>query len=157
MAGETEKVRFLSVERRESFGFKFFKDKEGEHEGVPVVDIIMKPTSIFIAQLVDPLRLTFERNEPRRLKVMQGRLPVRRAKTDPPKKRSDWRALDGYMVLTYEEAAPATPGEEPAMGAGADAFAAPTPTTGAANGRQAKEPAPPAPKGKTAPPKSQKK
>ncbi|MGZ3658160.1 MAG: hypothetical protein ACXVCS_21570, partial [Bdellovibrionota bacterium] len=58
MKGETVRIRYLSIERLETIGFKFFKDIERTLNGKPVIDIVMKPSSFFIAALVDPIRIS---------------------------------------------------------------------------------------------------
>lgn len=97
MAGEAVKTRFLVLERQDSFGFKFFKDKERELNGVAVVDFILKPSSIFIAAVAPHIRVTAEKAPPHRTVEMQGVLPVRVPEKFPPQKRSDYRALDGLL------------------------------------------------------------
>lgn len=104
MAGEAVKTRFLVLERQDSFGFKFFKDKERELDGVPVVDFILKPSSIFIAAVAPNIRITAEKAPPHRTVEMEGVLPVRVAEVFPPKKRSDYRALDGLLKFDAAKA-----------------------------------------------------
>jgi len=108
-AGDSVFVRFLFAERQDSIGFKFFKDEERDYNGTPAVQVVMKPSSFIIAALAPSILLTVEKNPPNRLLEMRGRLPIRRALKDPPEKRSDWRAIDGRVVLSYrplEETAP---------------------------------------------------
>lgn len=100
-AGDTIKFRFLLAERLDTIGFKLFTDKETIRNGVPVIDIIMKPSSIIIAALTNPLRFTVEKNEPHRILETFGRLPIRTSKPNPTK-RSDWHAIDAMMELNYE-------------------------------------------------------
>lgn len=101
--GETLKVRFLLLERQESIGFKFYKDKEHNFKGKDAVDILMRPTSIFIAQLVPKIRFTFEKAAPHRLIESVGRTPIRVPEVPNPKRRKDYRALDGRMEWEYLE------------------------------------------------------
>jgi hypothetical protein len=99
MAKETVRTRFLLVERQESIGFKFFLDKEVEWRGRPAIQVKMKPSSIIIAALVDPIIITVDKAPPHKLLEMQGRLPLRYAKKNPPKSRNDWRAIDARLVM----------------------------------------------------------
>ncbi len=97
MAGKEVRVRFLVVEELDSFGFKFFKDKENEKD----VEIIMKPSSFFIAAFVPEIRITVEKSSLHRIVKAHGRLPVRKAKVNPPKSRKDLKALDGIIEFAY--------------------------------------------------------
>jgi hypothetical protein len=95
--GDTVKVRYLAIERLETIGFKFFKDTERTLNGKAVVDFLMKPSSIFIAALVDPIRITVSKEAPHYLVESDGRLPIRVAKKQPPDGRSDWKAIDARV------------------------------------------------------------
>lgn len=97
MRGDTVKTRFLVLERQDNFGFKFFKDKERELNGVAVVDFILKPSSMFIAAVAPKIRITAEKAAPHRTVEMDGILPVRVPEKFPPRKRSDYHALDGLL------------------------------------------------------------
>jgi hypothetical protein len=97
MKGDTVKTRFLVLERQDSYGFKFFKDEERELNGMAVVDFILKPSSIFIAAVAPKIRITMEKAAPHRTVEMDGILPVRVPEKFPPRKRSDYRALDGLL------------------------------------------------------------
>lgn len=107
MKGETTHVRYLAIERCETIGFKFFKDKEYTQDGKPVVDILMKPSSFFIAALVDPIRFTFTKEEKPRMIRVVGRTPIRWPKNHPPKNRGDWRAIDARIEMDPPKEAPA--------------------------------------------------
>ncbi len=102
MKDESVYVRFLLLERQESIGFKFFKERDLEYAGKPAVELILKPSSFIIAALAPKIRLIVEKNPPHRLFEMRGRLPVRVAKKNPPTKRGDWRAIDGRLVMEYK-------------------------------------------------------
>lgn len=97
MSGDTLHTRYLVVERLETIGFKFFKDGERVFRGRPVVDILMKPSSIFIAMLVKPARLTMLKESPHWLVETEGRTPIRVPKQKPPRKRGDWMAIDARV------------------------------------------------------------
>ena len=96
---ETIKARFLSVEMKDNFGFKFFKNKEYNQAGKDIVEITMKPSSFFIALLVPKIFLRFEKNPPHKLVEIMGRYPVRVPEVFPPQKRSDYHAINGRMEL----------------------------------------------------------
>lgn len=95
--GQTVKVRYLSIERLETIGFKFFKNTERILNGRAVVDFVMKPSSIFIAALVDPIRITVAKDAPHDLVESDGRLAIRVAKREPPQGRGDWKAIDARV------------------------------------------------------------
>lgn len=107
-ADESVKIRILLLERQDSVGFKLFKDKDRELKGKPAVDIVMKPSSIFIAAVAPSFRVTVEKESPHRLLEIVGRLPVRMPKVNPPQKRSDWKAIDARVEMDYSA------GESPA-------------------------------------------
>lgn len=52
--GDTIKVRFAVIDRRESFGFKLYKDRELKVGGKDCVAITLKATNPFVALVVDP-------------------------------------------------------------------------------------------------------
>jgi hypothetical protein len=116
-ADESVKIRILLLERQDSVGFKLFKDKDRDYKGKPAVDVVMKPSSIFIAAVAPSFRVTVEKESPHRLLELEGRLPVRMPKVNPPKKRGDWKAIDARVEMDYsspEDAAPSpSPGEAP--------------------------------------------
>jgi hypothetical protein len=97
LKGETVNVRYLSIERLETIGFKFFMQAERTLNGKAVVDFLMKPSSIFIAALVDPIRITVAKDAPHNLVESDGRLAIRVTKKDPPEGRSDWKAIDARV------------------------------------------------------------
>jgi hypothetical protein len=97
MKDESIKVRYLAIERTDTIGFKFFKDQERVLNGKPVVDILMKPSSFFIAALVSPVRITMLKDAPHWIVETNGRTPIRVPKTQPPVKRSDWKAIDARV------------------------------------------------------------
>jgi hypothetical protein len=101
MAGDSVKVRFLLLERLDTIGFKFFKDGERTVNGKEAVDIVMKASSIFIAALAPKIIITVEKAFPHRILETSGRLPVRRAKVEPPKSRKDYKAIDGRLNFEY--------------------------------------------------------
>lgn len=97
MKGDSLHVRYLAIERLETIGFKFFKDEERTLRGKAVVDILMKPSSFFIAALVSPIRITMLKDAPHTLIETEGRTPIRLPKVNPPAKRGDWKAIDARV------------------------------------------------------------
>ena len=59
MKGESESFRYAVLDRKETVGFKFFKEDEEVRTGRAVVHFIMKPTSFVIAALVDPVHFYY--------------------------------------------------------------------------------------------------
>lgn len=97
MAGDELKVRYLAIERLETIGFKFFKDKERTLNGREVVDILMKPSSIFISALVSPIRISVTKAAPHAIVESSGRTPIRLSEKKPPTSRGDWKAIDARV------------------------------------------------------------
>jgi len=94
MAGDTIKVRFGVLDRRETVGFKYFKYENLRFQQKPAVVIKMKPSSFFIAALVDPLYLTFS-PDGQKLLAIKGR-------TRPKiKKNGKWKDLDAETLYLY--------------------------------------------------------
>ncbi|CAN5526171.1 hypothetical protein BH10BDE1_BH10BDE1_15070 [soil metagenome] len=98
--GDTVKARLAVLDRMETVGFQFRKDSERQVDGVPVVILKMKPSSLVISALVDPLFFTFTADG-KQLMDLSGRANV---KVLVDGKLKDF---DGYTVYTYPSAAPA--------------------------------------------------
>lgn len=96
VSGETIPIRLLVVDRGETVGFKFFKIEETTYQEKPAITVKMKPSSIVIAALVDPLIFTFEKDADHKLLEVNGRVL--------PKKRVDgeWADLDAVTVCQYQ-------------------------------------------------------
>jgi hypothetical protein len=94
MAGDSVASRFAALDRRETVGFKFFKEKDVDHSGKPAVQIKMKPSSFVIAAIVKPLLFTFDKGT-KRLVELNGRAL--------PKQNVDgkWKDLDADLVYKY--------------------------------------------------------
>ena len=75
MKGDTVDVRWAALDRKETVGFKFFKMEEKQMDGKNVVLVKMKPTSIVIAAIVDPLIIIFERDSKKLLEIKGRTLP----------------------------------------------------------------------------------
>jgi hypothetical protein len=94
LAGKDIEMRFGVPERRESVGFKIFKDEEKKIDGRDVIIAKMKPTSMIIAALVKPLYFYFDKAD--------GRLLEFRGRVLPKLKDGDgWKDLDAETVYSY--------------------------------------------------------
>jgi len=95
MSGSAAKFRYIALSRAETVGFKLVKESETTWKGVQVVRIKMEPTSMIIAQLVDPLFFVVEKNEPHRVLEYIGRT------TPLIKKGNKWADLDAVTDFDY--------------------------------------------------------
>lgn len=96
LGGKEVETRFGVLDRKETVGFKFFKIAERKMDGKDVVVVKMKPTSFVIAALVDPLILTFQKDNTRLLQL-SGRTMAKK-KVD-----SKWKDLDADIVYHYSD------------------------------------------------------
>lgn len=94
--GSAVKFRYVAVARAETVGFKFIKDSEITWRGKTAVVIRMEPTSWIIAQLVDPLFFTVEKEEPHRILEYVGRTTPR------IRKGNGWADLDARTVFDWK-------------------------------------------------------
>lgn len=94
MAGDDVDVRYASLDRKETVGFKFFKIEDKIVDGKPVALVKMKPSSFVIAAIVKPLIFTFDKTT-KRLLELDGRTL--------PKQNVDgkWKDLDALIVYKY--------------------------------------------------------
>jgi hypothetical protein len=98
MKGSTVKCRFIVLQRTETIGFKLVKESETNWRGQPVVIVRMEPTSLVIAQLVEPVRFTIEMGGDHRILQYIGR-------TTPMIKRGNkWEDLDAATVFDWTPA-----------------------------------------------------
>ena len=88
-------VRFGVLDRRETVGFKFFKIKEEKEGDQDVIVVKMKPTSIIIASLVDPLIFRFDKAGTKVLSIVGRTLPKQLID-------GKWKDLDAESVYDYE-------------------------------------------------------
>lgn len=119
MKGETVKVRLGVLDRLETIGFQFKKEADTLPSGGPGHLVKMKPSSVIISALVNPLRFGFD-TEGHHLLELEGRTNVK-VKVD-----GKWKDFDGYTVYSY----PAAKSEA--------AVEAPTPTKPAASKKKKK-------------------
>jgi hypothetical protein len=94
LKGGEVKVRYASLERRETVGFTFAKVSEKRVGDRDAMVVRMKPTSFIIAALVDPLYFTFDTSNRRLLEVIGRTAPM--IQVD-----GKWKDLDVEMVLEY--------------------------------------------------------
>ena len=94
MKGERVRARFAVLDRRETVGFEFFKVKEAEVQGRKAVSIKMKPSSLLISALVDPLYFYID-IENGLLLEMEGRSAVKTGEA------GKWKDFDGFTVYTH--------------------------------------------------------
>jgi len=104
MQGKIVKFHFVSLEWERTFEFELVKTGESLSNGQPVVQLTMKPTSLFIARLVKPLVFTVEQNGPHRLRSYVGRTTPR------IQKGKSWKYLDAETVFHYPNKPPNTGG-----------------------------------------------
>ena len=92
VSGNTVKVRYVSIARRETVGFEFFKVEDTKLNGQDAIKIKMKPSSFIIAAIVNPLFFTFAKDESKKLLTLEGR-------TAPQiQDKGKWKDLDAYTV-----------------------------------------------------------
>lgn len=92
--GETVKFRLGVVDRLETVGFQVKKEGDKLPSGGAGQLLKMKPSSVIISALVNPLRLGFD-SEGQQLLEIEGRTPVK-VKVD-----GKWKDFDGYTVYNY--------------------------------------------------------
>jgi hypothetical protein len=91
LKGETVKVRYGVLDRKETVGFSLYKTEEKILGGVDAVVVKMKPTSFIISALVDPIYFTFRKSDFRSLEMVGRVLPKRRVD-------GSWKDLDCDIV-----------------------------------------------------------
>lgn len=94
MAGETLKVKFAVVFRKETIGFALEKEKEAIVSGKNAIIVKVKPSSFFISLFVNPLRLYLESSGDHRLLQLEGRLPIKVITGE-----NDWSDIEGKLVI----------------------------------------------------------
>ena len=95
MAGVPLKFRFIALARRETVGFKLAKESETTWRGKSAVILKMEPSSWVIAQLIDPLRFTVEKDAPHRVFQYVGRTTPRLQTGDT------WKDLDAVTIFDW--------------------------------------------------------
>ena len=96
MNGSTVKCRLITVARTETIGFKFTKESETTRQGKPVVLIRMEPSNLIIAQFIDALHFTLEKEGGHHVLQYSGR-------TAPGILRNGrWEDLDALTVFDWK-------------------------------------------------------
>ena len=95
MKGSEVKCRYIVLPRKETVGFTFTKQREGISAGKAVVILKMEPTSPIIAELVDPLLFTIEKEGAHHVLEYTGRT------TPKLKAGNKWKDLDGVTVFDW--------------------------------------------------------
>ena len=96
MRGEPAKFRFVAQSRLETVGFKLVKEGELNMRGQACLRLRMEPTSVIIAQIVDPLFFIAEKGGAHRVLQYDGR-------TTPKIKRGNsWKDLDALNVYDWK-------------------------------------------------------
>jgi hypothetical protein len=96
MKGGTVKCRLYAASRAETVGFKFFKESDSTWHGTPVIRVTLEPSSVIIAQLVEPLHFVVEKNSPHRVFEYTGRT------TPSIQKNGKWEDLDAVTVFDWK-------------------------------------------------------
>lgn len=105
LKGETVKARLAVLDRQETVGFQFKKERDQEINGAPGVIIKMKPSSVIISALVNPLLFGFTADGAKLLQL-EGRTSAK-VKVD-----GHFKDFDGFTVYTHPLPIIATPGAE---------------------------------------------
>lgn len=96
MRGEAVNFRFIVPSRLETVGFRLVKESEVTAQGRPAVRLRMEPSSLLIAQIVDPLFFMVEKDGAHRVLEYIGR-------TTPKKKEgAKWKDLDARTVYDWK-------------------------------------------------------
>jgi len=94
--GNTVKFRFISFEWERTFAFELIKTAESVQNGRMVEEIRMEPASLLVAQLIDPLVFTVEKDGPHHILSYIGRTTPR------IKKGKSWKYLDAETVFDWD-------------------------------------------------------
>jgi hypothetical protein len=117
MKGDTIKARLAVLDRLETVGFQFRKESEKEIAGAPAVILKMKPSSLIISALVNPLLFSFSADG-QKLLELEGRANVK-VLID-----GKFKDFDGYTVYSSPtvaaDAAATSPAADTATGAEAE-------------------------------------
>ena len=96
MRGSPVKFRFVSFEWEKTFSFKLSKSDESFQDRTQVVTIKMEPTNLLVAQLINPLTFTLEKNGPHRVVEYLGRTTPRIGSG------KSWKYLDADTVFDWK-------------------------------------------------------
>jgi len=95
MRDKAATFHFVSLDWERTFEFELVKTGESVLNGQPVVQLTIKPTSLFIAALVKPLLFTVQQNAPHLILSYIGRTTPR------IQKGKSWKYLDAETVFHY--------------------------------------------------------
>jgi hypothetical protein len=95
-SGKEVKCRYIALDRRETVGFTFVKEREGKLEGRPVIIVKMEATSPIIAELIDPLFFTIEKEGKHHVLEYAGRT------TPKVQVGAKWKELDAVTVFDWK-------------------------------------------------------
>ncbi len=98
LKGDKVKFRFGVWHRKETVGFRFFKNRDYEENGKKLMNVVMNPTSWLIRQLVDDLTITYDVEKKRMLRI-KGRVAPKIKKGD------EWKDLDAVTTYSYPDEA----------------------------------------------------
>ncbi|MNK07756.1 hypothetical protein D3C87_256740 [compost metagenome] len=93
--GKEIDIRFAVWDRLETVGFTLKKVGEPELDGEKTMEIRMKPTSMLIAALVDPIYLWYSQKD-HLLRAQKGRVAPKL------EKQGQWKSLDAETVYTKD-------------------------------------------------------
>ncbi len=93
MLSKAVRFRFISLEHERTFEFSLLKTGEAVQAGQPVVQITMKPVSLFVAAEVKPIVFVVQKNGPHRMLSYIGRTTPR-IRTD-----KSWKYLDAETIF----------------------------------------------------------
>jgi hypothetical protein len=96
MRGNAAKFRFVVPARLETVGFKLVKDSEVTWRGQSCIKLRMEPTSVIIAQIVDPLFFTVEKSGAHRIVEYDGR------STPKIRRGNSWKDLDAVNLYDWK-------------------------------------------------------
>ncbi len=94
--GTPLKFRYIVVSRKETVGFKLIKEADTTWQGKSALRVRMEPTSIVIAQLVDPLFFIVEKDAPHRVFEYTGRT------TPLIRNGTKWKDLDAVTIFDWQ-------------------------------------------------------
>jgi len=93
LSGKPVEVKFVVIDRTESFTFKFKKIGDHEVNGKQLMEVELTPSSIFVAAVVKPMLFVFEKDTAR---IVETRGQIM------PKRNVDGRWKDAYVRGVYD-------------------------------------------------------
>jgi hypothetical protein len=97
MRGDAVKFRFVSLEWKRTFEFRFLKTAEAGQGGRTVEQIKMEPVSLLVAGFIKPLVFTVEKDGAHRVLSYTGRTTPR------IRKGNAWKYLDAETVFDWQQ------------------------------------------------------